>query len=254
VIVEPRDGKTLVSWGTPKGESGVEARQWPEVYRARTALQENAFKRMIAPGALDSNAGRKTIVGPDRHHQRAEANVRVSLEAAQSRVEKKRRAREATREQVAKSEAKGHGKRREQRQRAAAELAQDRSEAEQHEARWHEQERGCKAPKTRADRDVRTQTIMTIRTLFLENLLRAFMAVLLAVLPEKVRVEQVLKLLFERRGPRIARGQEVMYGVNTTGLSRSNRRLLGESVEGLSARGLLERGKTVHVCLKDLPP
>ncbi len=45
-----------------------------------------------------------------------------------------------------------------------------------------------------------------------------------------------------------------MYGVNATGLSRSNRRLLGTIVEGLSAIGLVERGKTVHVCLKDLPP
>jgi len=254
VIVEPRDGKTLVYWGTPKVESGLEARQWPEVYRARTELQENAFKRMIEHGALDINAGRKTMVGPDRHQQRAEAKVRVSLEAAQSRVEKKSRALEAKREQVAESEAKGHGTRLEQRQRAVAELEQDLSEAEQHEARWHEQERGFKAPKTRADRDFRQQTIMTIRTLFLENLLRAFMSVLLAVLAEKVRVEQVWKLLCERSGPRIERGQEGMYWVNATGLSRSNRRLLGKIVEGLSAIGLVERGKTVHVCLKDLPP
>jgi hypothetical protein len=254
VIVEPRDGKTLVYWGTPKVESGLEARQWPEVYRARTEIQENAFKRMIEHGALDINAGRKTIVGPDRHQQRAEAKVRTSLEAAQSRVEKKSRALEAKREQVAESEAKGHGKRLEQRQRAAAELEQELSETEQNEARWHEQEGGCEAPKTRADRDFRKQTIMTIRTLFLENLLRAFMSILLAVLPENVSLEQVLKLLFERSGTRIERGQEVTYWVNATGLSRSNRRLLGEIVAGLNAIGLVERGKTVHVCLKDLSP
>src|SRR6266403_1015109 len=252
VIVEPQEGKTLVYWGSSKVKAELEAHQWPEVYRARTEIQENAFKRMIDHGALDINAGRKTLLGPDRHQQRAEAKVRVSLEAAQSRVEKKSRALEAKREQVAESEAKGHGTRLEQRQRAVAELEQDLSEAEQHEARWHEQERGFKAPKTRADRDFRKQTIMTIRTLFLENLLRAFMSVLWAVLPEKVSVEQVLKLLFERSGTRIERGQEVMYWVNTTGLSRSNRRLLGEIVEGLSAIGLVERGKTVHVCLKDL--
>jgi len=254
VIVEPRDGKTLVYWGTPKVESGLEARQWPEVYRARTEIQENAFKRMIEHGALDINAGRKTIVGPDRHQQRAEAKVRTSLEAAQSRVEKKSRALEAKREQVAESEAKGHGKRLEQRQRAAAELEQELSETEQNEARWHEQEGGFEAPKTRADRDFRKQTIMTIRTLFLENLLRAFMSILLAVLPENVSLEQVLKLLFERSGTRIERGQEVTYWVNATGLSRSNRRLLGEIVAGLNAIGLVERGKTVHVCLKDLSP
>ena len=106
----------------------------------------------------------------------------------------------------------------------------------------------------RADRDFRKQTIMTIRTLFLENLLGAFMGAFLAVLPQKVSVEQVLKLLFERSGSRIERDQEVMYWVNATGLSRANRRVLGDIVAGLSAMGLGERGKTVHVCLKDLPP
>jgi hypothetical protein len=106
----------------------------------------------------------------------------------------------------------------------------------------------------RADRDFRKQTIMTIRTLFLENLLGAFMVAFLAVLPQKVSVEQVLKLLFERSGSRIERDQEVMYWVNATGLSRANRRVLGDIVAGLSAMGFVERGKTVRVCLKDLPP
>jgi hypothetical protein len=106
----------------------------------------------------------------------------------------------------------------------------------------------------RADRDFRKQTIMTIRTLFLENLLGAFIVVFLAVLPQKVSAEQVLKLLFERSGSRIERDQEVMYWVNATGLSRANRRVLGNIVAGLSAMGLVERGKTVRVCLKDLPP
>jgi len=41
---------------------------------------------------------------------------------------------------------------------------------------------------------------------------------------------------------------------NATGLSRGNRRVLGEIVEGLRAMRLVERGKPVHVCLKDLPP
>ena len=34
----------------------------------------------------------------------------------------------------------------------------------------------------------------------------------------------------------------VMYWINATGLSRGNRRILGEIVEGLSAMGLVERG------------
>jgi len=178
VLVESTDGKSVVYWGSPKVKAALEAGEWPEAYRARTALQENAFKRMIAHGALDINVGRKTILGPDRHQQRAEATVRGSLEAARRRVEKKSREREAKREQVAQSEAQGHGKRRAQRQRAATVGEEQRRQAKQHEAQWQEQVDGFAAPKERADRDMRKQTIMTIRTLLLENLLQAFLAVL----------------------------------------------------------------------------
>jgi hypothetical protein len=69
-----------------------------------------------------------------------------------------------------------------------------------------------------------------------------------------VSLEQVLKLLFERSGSRIERNNMVIYWINTTGWSRSNRRVLGAIVAGLGERGLVERGKSVHVCLKDLPP
>jgi hypothetical protein len=127
-------------------------------------------------------------------------------------------------------------------------------EAQRHEAHLQEQVDGFEAPKERADRDFRKQTIMTIRTLFLENWLQGFMAVLLSVLPEQVSLEQVLKLLFERSGSRIERANMVMYWINATGLSRGNRRVLGEIVEGLNAMELVERGKPVRVCLKDLPP
>jgi len=60
VIVEPEESKLLVYWGSAKVKAGLEASEWPEIYRARTELQENAFKRMIEHGALDINAGRKT--------------------------------------------------------------------------------------------------------------------------------------------------------------------------------------------------
>ena len=254
VIVDPSEGKTLVYWGSAKVKAELAARQWPQVYRARTEIQENAFKRMIEHGALDINSGRKTIRGPDRHQQRAEATVRGAREAAGRRVAKKSRALEAKLEQVVESEAKGHGKRLEQRQRAVAGLTQELSEALQHEAALQEQIDSFEAPKERADRDFRKQTIMTIRTLFLENLLQAFMSTLLAVLPEKVSLEQVLKLLFERSGARIERDKEVRYWVNIAGLSRSNRRLLGNIAEGLSTMGLVESGKPVRVGLREVPP
>src|SRR6188508_157276 len=89
VIVEPEESKLLVYWGSAKVKAELEASEWPEIYRVRTEIQEHAFKRMIEHGALDINAGRKTILGPDRHQQRAEAKTRDSLESARLRVAEK---------------------------------------------------------------------------------------------------------------------------------------------------------------------
>jgi len=55
VIVEPVEGKTLVYWGTPRVKATVEPTAWPQVYRERSEIQENSFKRMIDHGALNTN-------------------------------------------------------------------------------------------------------------------------------------------------------------------------------------------------------
>ncbi|PON09933.1 hypothetical protein C2W62_52805 [Candidatus Entotheonella serta] len=88
----------------------------------------------------------------------------------------------------------------------------------------------------------------------MENLLQAFKSELLSILPKKVSVDQVLKLLFERSGAWIETDQMVRYGINAAGLSRGHRRILGEIVEELSAMGLVERDKPVRIGLKALPP
>ena len=120
VIVEPAEGKTLVYWGTPQVKDALAATEWPRVYRERNEIQENSFKRMIDHGALNTNYGRKTIVGPDRHQQRAREKLDQSLVAAQQRLGKKAEALKMQQDKVAESEHKGHGKRLEQRQRALA--------------------------------------------------------------------------------------------------------------------------------------
>ena len=84
VIVEPAEGKTLVYWGTPQVKDALAATEWPQLYRERNEIQENGFKRMIDHGALNINYGRKTILGPDRHQQRAREKLDQSLMAASS--------------------------------------------------------------------------------------------------------------------------------------------------------------------------
>jgi len=67
-------------------------------------------------------------------------------------------------------------------------------------------------------------------------------------------VPQVLSRLFERSGSRLETPSQVLSWVKSAGLSRSHRRLLSEVARGWCAMGLQEKGKPVHVRLKDLPP
>lgn len=254
MIVAPPADKTLVYWGTPQVQAVLEAREWPRVYRARNEMQALSFKGRIDPGGLDSNSGRKTLRGPDRHQQRKQAPLAQSLERAPTRVDKKAEVVTAQQNKVAQSEAQGHGTRLKQRQRTLVTLEQECKEAQAKHAKLSEQAAALGPAGQRADRDFRTQTIRTMRTLVLENRRRAFLVALRATLPTQGSLERVVRLLFERRGARMETPSQVVYGVNTDGVSLPNRRLLGEIVEGLCAMDLQDQGKPIHVCLKDMPP
>jgi hypothetical protein len=224
------------------------------VYRARTEVQENSFKRMIDHGALDINYGRKTIVGPDRHQQRVRDKRDQALEAAHKRVDKQVEVLKAKQAQVAESESKGHGKRLAQRQRALAGLDKALQDAQHKHAQLTAQAAALGPPKERADRDFRKQTIMTFRTLMVENALGAFMALLCGQLQTKVSLDCILRILFERSGARMETASHVVYWVNTAGLSVPYRRMLAEVIEGLGGMDLREQDKPIRVCLKDMPP
>jgi hypothetical protein len=95
---------------------------------------------------------------------------------------------------------------------------------------------------------------MTVRTLLLENALMVFMVALCEHLPSKVSLDGILRILFERSGARMETVSQVIYWVNTAGLSLTYRRLLGEVVAGLGAMELRYQGKPIRVYLKDMPP
>ena len=76
------------------------------------------------------------------------------------------------------------------------------------------------------------------RTLLLENALTSFIALLCGKLKEKVSQESILRVLFERSGSRVETSSEVIYWVNTEGLSVPYRRMLAEVAEGLCAMDL----------------
>jgi len=254
VIVAPAEGKTLVYWGTPQVQAALETTEWPRVYRERNEIQELSFKRMNDHGALKTNYGRKTMLGPDRHQQRKRAKLAQSLEVTQQRVDKKTAALKAQQEKVAESASKGHGTRLDQRQRAVVVVEKALTDAQHDHAQLLERAGAIGPPQERADRDFRKQTIMTIRTLLLENTLMAFMVALCVHLPRKVSLDCIVRILFERSGARMETGFQVIYWVNTAGVSLPYRRLLAEVVEGLCAMELREQGKPIRVYLKDMPP
>jgi hypothetical protein len=254
VLVEPAEGKTLVYWGTPKVQDALAVTEWPRVYRERNAIQENGFKRMIDHGARNINYGRKTIIGPDRHQQRAREQLDQSLMAAQQRLAKKTKAVKTKQAQVTESASHGHGKRLEQRQRALAVLTQELKDAQDKQGKLAEQAQAVGPPRERADRDFRKQTIMTVRTLLLENALTSFMAVLVGTLTMQVSLDCLLHILFERSGARMETDSHMIYWMNTTGLSAAYQRLLTAVVDGLCAMDLRDQGKPIHVRLKGLSP
>ena len=143
---------------------------------------------------------------------------------------------------------------RSQRQQALLRVGQALEEAQHQQAQCVAQVEALGSPKERADRDFRKQTIMTCRTLLLENALMAFMTALLGNLQSKVSLACVLHMLLERSGASLETAAEIVYWVNTTGLSLPYRRLLEEVVDGLGAMDLSARGKPIRVGLKDMPP
>src|SRR5229473_1923224 len=71
--------------GVPQRSRRLSRQASGHVYRARNEIQELSFKGMIDHGGLDINFGHKTILGPDRHHQRKKEQLEQSLETAHTR-------------------------------------------------------------------------------------------------------------------------------------------------------------------------
>ena len=80
------------------------------------------------------------------------------------------------------------------------------------------------------------------------------MALLYEHLQTKVSLDCIVRILFERSGARMEMPSQVVYWVNTAGLSLAYRRLLTEVVDGLGGMDLRRQGKLIRVCLKDMSP
>jgi hypothetical protein len=252
VLVETSE-RVLAYWGTSTVKARLDSLLWPRVYRQRTETQENSFKRMKSHGALEVNYGIKKIVGPDRHQQRALEKLEEAKAKGELQVTKKEDVLTRQEAKVVESQEKGHTTRLQQRQRRLGEIQKELSHVKDKLKKIVEQLAALGTPKKRADRDYRKQKIMGIRTLLLENALVSFLSCLCGVLNENISQECLLKLLFERSGVWLETSSEMIYWVNTAGLSLSYRETLGKIVEGICAMNLTYRGKCIRVCLRETP-
>jgi hypothetical protein len=252
VLVETAD-RVLPYWGTSKVKEVLSPIEWPEVYRERTEIQEYRFKEMKAHGALDVNYGAKKITGPDRHQQRACEGLTEAKEKVQHKVSRQEQLLRDQEAKVAESQEKGHTKRLEQRQCRLGQVQEKLKKVTEKEEQLSEQLNRLGTPRERADRDFRKQTIMTIRTLLLENALLSFLSAVCAAMQGQISLECLLKLLFERSGACLETPSEMTYWVSTNGLSVTYRNSLQKLVEALSAMNLRCRGKPIRLRLREAP-
>jgi hypothetical protein len=82
----------------------------------------------------------------------------------------------------------------------------------------------------------------------------AFMAMLCEHLQTKGSLDCIVRILFERSGARRETPSQVVYWVNTAGVSLASRRLLTEVVDGRGGMDLRHQGQPIRVCRKDMPP
>jgi hypothetical protein len=209
---------------------------------------------MIEHGALNTNYGRKKLIGPDRHQQRKQAVLDQALQNNREKQVKKADLIKQQQCKVHESQIHGHEKRLAQRQHTLLQLEKDQQALQHHEQQLTANLQALGPPRRRADRDYRKQMIMTFRTLLLENTLAAFHAALCAILSPPLSLEMLLSLLFERSGARIDTPTECLYWLNTEGLSLAHRRLLAQIVEALGSMGLTHQGKPIRIQFRARSP
>ena len=248
-VLEVKAETVSVFWGTKEVKKQLDPTTWPSVYRKRNEIQENSFKRMIAHGALNINYGIKKIEGPDRHQQRAKAKVTKKKIAAGKKRERKVELFEEQKEKVVESIERGHGRRLEQRQNRLEVYKNDAKKATDKENKLQSQLETFRETQSRQDRDFRKQKIMTFRTLFLENFLRAFLEQLF---PQTCPVssDTLLNLFFRRSGGYLETPGKCLYWISSNGLSQAHNKVQEQVVQMVTQMELTKNGKPVTICVR----
>ncbi len=252
-VLVVRDGRLLPFWGTKVVGEQVEYLEWPLLYSQRTECQENTFKRMKKHGALDVNFGTKNILSEDRHHQRKKEKLEIETAKIGERLSKKNEKVIEQEKKILESEEKNHEKRLEQRRNKLTIMKTDlaKTASKQDEIKKNLDKIG--PPGVRADRDFRKQSVMTLRTLLLENMLMMFFSLLTASKKESLsmNLDSLIALLFERSGGFFQTPTDFVYLVNLDGLSKVNKLKLLRLIEGINEMGLKREERPVSVRIRE---
>lgn len=248
-VVVKESQRCLVYWSTRDIAQKFTAEEIVAAYRNRTEIQENGIKRMISHGALNTNYGTKKIWGKDRTYERKIAGFDQRLEKLGVKERKISEQIVGQYSKIRDSIDKGHDKRLEARFAKFNLMIQQKDGilADIQIVRQEKEKLG--EPGLRADRDFRKQTIMTFRTLWVENMLQKFTHLVAGNLRFPVDIDIVLELFFLHRGMLVETAEEILYLIDSRDLSQKYQGILEQIVAGANQISLAHRGKRITLKL-----
>lgn len=246
-IIAQEQERCLVYWCTVDIAKQFTAQQIVTFYRKRAEIQENSIKRMIAHGALNTNYGTKKVWSLDRSHHRKMDKLEAKTEKLCVKRSKLEQQEEEQMLKIQESIEKNHDSRFETRMARLRKMEDQESELNAQIQAVEVEKRKIGSPCLKADRDFRKQTIMTCRTLFLENALRKFTSLISTFLKTPVDVEVILNLFFLRRGACVETEQKISYFLDSSDLSQKYRYILKDIVEGCNHIFLNSKGKPISL-------
>ena len=252
-VLVQEEQRMLAYWCTPNLAAQLSAKDVVELYRGRVDIQENGIKHLIAHGALNTNYGIKKIWGQDR----AQARAIEELDKKQTKLRAKERNLEGQiilqHEKIENSQNNGHARLLVKRQAILEQYQAKQSEIVNKIAGVEAKKQELGEPKQRADRDLRKQKIMMFRSLWLENALRSFVALISKFLAAPLDLEIALELFFFRTGIMFETEFKVVYYLSDENLSAKYKEILGQLVAGFNAIALVKKGKPLQIKIAASP-
>lgn len=239
--------RCIAYWCTPKLAQELTAKTTISVYRKRTEIQENNIKRMIAHGALNTNYGIKKLWSSNRNQARKLATLEALTSKLQAKDQKLEQAIAVQNEKIQAARDKNQSRLLSIRTCNLEKLQQQQTTIAQEFVAIEASKNKLGAPTQKADRDLRKQTIMTFRTLWLENALKAFFALVCSLLKQPIDIKIFLNLLFFRPAVVQETDSQLLYYLDCKGLSAKYQNILQDIVTGFNSISMFHRGKQVAI-------